>query len=119
MSEFNSRHPIEHDQYDVWVGWDSSLDTFFATVEDLTLEDEEGSMKVWMGTVPGEYRDLRTFQTAFTAQLEVNEIINITITDELTQQLQADYDKSPPGAGMERKTEDFRDFITSWNQQVN
>lgn len=119
MSEFNSRHPIKHDQYDVWVGWDSSLDTFFATVEDLTLDEEEGSMKVWMGTVPGEYRDLQTFETAFMAQLEVNGITDVTIADELAQQLQADYDKSPPGAGTARKTDELQDFLANWNQQVN
>ncbi|MEO0869823.1 MAG: hypothetical protein AAFY17_15575 [Cyanobacteria bacterium J06642_11] len=117
MSEFNSRHQIEHDKYDVWVGWDSSLDTFFATVEDLELDEEDGAILVWIGTVPGEYRDIQTFKTAFTVQLEANGIADATITDELAQQLQADYDKSPPGAGTMRKTQAMQSFLNDWHQQ--
>jgi hypothetical protein len=44
-------------QYDVTIGWDPPLETFFAQVEDLTLarQDDDNAMVVWVGT---SYREI-------------------------------------------------------------
>jgi len=43
--------------YDVTVGWDPPLETFFAQVEDLLLarQDDDDAMVVWVGT---SYREI-------------------------------------------------------------
>jgi hypothetical protein len=44
-------------QYDVIVGWDPPMETFFAQVEDLILarRDDDNALVVWVGT---SYREI-------------------------------------------------------------
>ena len=51
VSAFNTK------QFAVIVGWDNSLQTFFAQVWDLDIEDEDGCV-LWAGTYPGSVRSV-------------------------------------------------------------
>jgi hypothetical protein len=44
------RIPAENPQYEVIVGWDDPLETYFATVFDTTVdEDEDDACVLWVG----------------------------------------------------------------------
>jgi hypothetical protein len=46
-----SRYPIPayDPNYFVVVGWDAPLTTFFAQVEDLTIDDKQAALLLWIG----------------------------------------------------------------------
>jgi len=66
-----SRHELEPfaKRYEVTVGWDRPLNTFFAQVKDLQLTDEEDDpVIVWVGTSYSEIprpEDLQAHIAAF------------------------------------------------------
>ena len=43
--------------FEVFVGWDPPLRTFFAQVYDLSIEDEDEQLLVWLGT---SFRELES-----------------------------------------------------------
>lgn len=54
-----SRHELQaRGSFEVVVGWDPPLSTFFAQAWDLTKdEDDPAAELVWIGCTPGEIRD--------------------------------------------------------------
>lgn len=51
-----SRHDVESrdPRFQITVGWDNPLNTYFAQVEDTEAEDEDDPVVVWVGTSHGE-----------------------------------------------------------------
>ena len=107
------RYCLPHDRYEAYVGWDPALDTFFALVQDPAANEEEGTL-LWMRSLPGEYRDLETFQVAFERQLLDRQVTGLRLTDEVAQLLQADRAAAPPGTGMARKSAAYQGFLSDW-----
>ena len=111
-----ARHRLAHQYYEAFVGWDAARDTFFALVQDPAAEEEEGPL-LWLGSLPGEYRDLETFKRAFEAQLLERNIDDLELAGDIERCLQADYAASPPGTGMARKSAGYRAFLAGWYKQ--
>ena len=109
-----TRHKLAHDRYAASVGWDASLDTFFACVEDPTADEEEGPL-LWLGSLPGEYRGFESFRAAFERQLSDRQITDLALTDEVARLIQADYAAAPPGTGMARKSAAYQGFLSDWH----
>ena len=108
-----TRYHLPHDRYEAYVGWDASLDTFFACIQDKTADEEEGPL-LWLGSLPGEYRTIETFQADFERQLLDRQIRNLRLTDEVARSLQADRAAAPAGTGMARKTAAYQGFLSDW-----
>ncbi|MBW4533194.1 MAG: hypothetical protein KME09_04590 [Pleurocapsa minor HA4230-MV1] len=53
-----SKYKIDSEQYLIYVGYDQPLRTFFATVEDLNLSEDEDGLLLWVGTDYDEITDL-------------------------------------------------------------
>ena len=108
-----SSYDIKHGDYLVFIGWDRPLDTFFATIERL---DDTGMEEpdMMLGTEPGEYRDVKSFQRSLSAALLKRDIPDIILSEELVTRLQADYDENPPGTGQQDKTPAMQDFNQWW-----
>ena len=67
-----------------------------------------------MGSLPGEYRTLETFQAAFESQLLDRQIRGLKLTDEVARLLQADRTAAPPGTSMARKSAAYQGFLSDW-----
>ena len=52
-----SRYAIEHPEYQVIVGWDEALETYFAQLEPSPGSDSE-ELLLWSGTSPGENQEV-------------------------------------------------------------
>ena len=84
-----SRYPIAayDPKYIVVVGWDAPMTTFFAQVEDLTINDEENDPIVfWIGD--------KDMAIPTISQLESEIAPYATISTEIIEQLQADYEQA-------------------------
>ena len=112
-----SSHDIEHGDYLLFVGWDRPLDTFFATLETLIAEGTE-EPEMLLGGLPGEYRDVESFTAALDAALQERNIEDFSLSEEMQQQLQADYDESPPGTGQQAKTTAMQEFNQWWLHDI-
>ncbi len=104
-----SSHDIEHGDYLLFVGWDRPLDTFFATLETLVGHGTE-EPEMLIGGLPGEYRDVESFTAALDAALQSRNIVDFSLSEEIWQRLQADYNENPPGAGQQATTESMQAF---------
>lgn len=64
-----SRHGIEANdpRFEITVGWDHPLNTYFVQVEDNEAEDEDDALIVWVGTSYNEIQTPEALQ-AFIAQ---------------------------------------------------
>lgn len=63
-----SRHELPAaDGFEVVVGWDPPLGTFFAQVWDRRVDEDDPAAEVlWIGCTPGEIRDPQTVCDAVT-----------------------------------------------------
>jgi hypothetical protein len=64
-----SRHEVtplpDAGQVEVFVGWDPPLNTFFAQVFDLDIDEDDPSAELlWIGASFGEIHDLRRVRNA-------------------------------------------------------
>lgn len=50
-------NPYQSDLYLIYVGYDQPMRTFFATVEDQTIAEDEDSLVLWLGTSYDEIID--------------------------------------------------------------
>lgn len=68
--------------YEVTVGWDDPLETYFAQVVDPNAEDEDDSMRLWVG---GEPKDKVTTVDALRERIYEYAMIPEDIAEKLYQ----------------------------------
>lgn len=91
MSRYSLKpHPDHRDVFEVAVGWDSGLETYFAMVFGVAEPGRDPEVKHWMGGRPKEIGTVAALQEAVQDYAE--------ITAELGLQLEADQDgeRLPP-----------------------
>lgn len=71
-----SQHTIKHLHYEITLGWDAALGTYFASVIDFS---EEEYPIIWMGTTLSEYPEPGVFLDVLTEKLIEAEISDVTI----------------------------------------
>jgi len=106
-----SRYEIEHGDYQIVVGWDSPMDTFFAQVDDSRDKEAEEPL-VWIGEEFGDFRDLETFNRALSQKLATNGILDFALTTGQLEDLQRDYREKPPGTNLSNTAEGIRRFYS-------
>ena len=111
-----SRIEIEHDSFEIAIGWDSPLDTFFGTIIDPTAE-EGNEVVAWLGMTNGEYRDVDSFVRAFETRLDQLGIVDKNLSTGQIDELQQAQDLNPPGAGMARKTDSMRSALKRFSEE--
>lgn len=102
-----SRHIIRHPQYEIVVGWDAALDTYFATV--IAPSQSEDEPVIWLGTVPAEYPELRAFLDVLAGQLQSAGILDVDLSSTLVEQLLADSEQE--GKEFSKKSSDIKRFL--------
>lgn len=105
-----SRQEIEHKQYAISIGWDRSFDTYFAQVEDTQDATAEEPL-LWLGSEPGEYRDLQIFEQAFLKSLTDIGINDFSLNQQQLAVLQKTRDENPPGSGISEKSPSIRGLM--------
>ena len=107
-NNFMSRHKIDHKTFDIAVGWDRALNTFFAIVDEYDSESEEALPLVWLGTTVGEYSDAREFLAMLTAKLEPLGLAALVSQSLLSTLMQ---DQTVEGYGYEERPEVLRALV--------
>ena len=79
-----SRHavPSFDARYEIAVGWDRPLNSYFAQVEDMHADDDEDPVVVWVGAGPSEIQTPEALRAPIAAYG--------TLTDEMISTLAAD-----------------------------
>jgi hypothetical protein len=104
-----SRYLFENNRYAITIGWDSPLNTFFATVFDNERESEFFEPLIWLGTQVGEYPDVHQFLSTLSQKMSENDIINITFPDNLTETLESDHKRE--GEGFKKRPTEIQNFV--------
>ncbi|MEO0684368.1 MAG: hypothetical protein AAFY76_04785, partial [Cyanobacteria bacterium J06649_11] len=68
-----SQHIIKHQNYEIRLGWDAPLETYYASVVDLSDKVEELPV-IWLGTSLNEYPEAGAFLDALNGKLIEAEI---------------------------------------------
>ena len=87
-----SRNTIKYPPYEITLGWDAALETFFATVIALENADEDEPL-IWIGAMLAEYPELATFLDALKKELTMAGISGVDIPPSLIEKLAADRDR--------------------------
>lgn len=97
-----TQYSIKHQGYDIRVGWNAQMDTYFATVDD---GNDFGAAwpLTWLGSLPGEYRVFEIFYRDFLRQLESIGIKDFALSEEQIGQLKADYVRHLLGSSTARQ----------------
>ncbi|MEM9805599.1 MAG: hypothetical protein AAF959_09995 [Cyanobacteria bacterium P01_D01_bin.56] len=64
-----SRYQLPHNRYDIVVGWDRALETFFAIAADTEADSDSEEVIIWLGTTSHEFREVDLFLEAFVQEL--------------------------------------------------
>jgi hypothetical protein len=88
-----SRHCIATEPFEIVVGWDPPLQTFFLQILDLT-RDEEQEIVLWLGTRPGELPTVADLEAALAS--------HATLTPELRQTLEEEKARSTKPTALQR-----------------
>jgi hypothetical protein len=81
-----SRYKIDSEQYLIYVGYDQPLRTFFATVEDLNLcEEDEGELLLWVGTGYDEITDLNQLDCLISEYFSIPDEIILKLDEDSKQ----------------------------------
>ncbi|NER93521.1 MAG: hypothetical protein F6J86_06740 [Symploca sp. SIO1B1] len=99
-----SRHYIEHQRYNITLGWDRPLNTFFATIIDEEQKNDFDEPLLWMGVSPGEYTDIHHFLKLLKQTMQEQGIENVDIPESFADKLREDQMKQGQGF-QERPTE--------------
>ncbi|MDY6936919.1 MAG: hypothetical protein SWY16_04560 [Cyanobacteriota bacterium] len=86
-----SGHTIEHDCYIITVGWDNSLQTFFALLFERSAKDgsQDKEASIILGA-PREFQDIEQFADLFEREARRDGFWGVYIPDELQQTLERD-----------------------------
>jgi hypothetical protein len=87
-----SRHCIATEPFEIVVGWDTPLQTFFLEFFEVAKDnDEEDKILLWLGTQPGELPTVADLESALASDALTS---HVELTPKLRQQLEADKTKS-------------------------
>jgi hypothetical protein len=104
-----SMYLFENNRYAINIGWDSPLNTFFATVFDNKHENYLDEPLIWLGTQVGEYPDVHQFLSTLSQKMSENGIIDITFPDNLTETLESDQKRE--GEGFNKRPTEIQNFV--------
>ena len=91
MSRYKLKSP-QYPQYDIVVGWDAPLRTYFCIIQDFNIDDEEADPTIlWVGT---NYDEIMTVEK-LCQQIADYVIIPDEIVVELTQDALEPFEPSP------------------------
>lgn len=107
---FMSRHKIDHKAFDIAVGWDRALNTFFAIVDEYDSESEEELPLVWLGTTVGEYPNASEVLAVLTTKLEPLGLAGLVPQSLLSTLMQ---DQTVEGYGYEDRPKVLRALVRS------
>lgn len=96
-----SRYRIPHSRYDIVVGWDPPLNTFYGIVVDTQDVDEERTL-LWLGDDWHQYPDLDTFCLQLALAIERLGLTGIHFPPELPTKLA--FDQQHEGVTMGRSS---------------
>lgn len=82
-----TQHQIKHDLYEIRIGWDTPLNTFFCSALDPNQDDEE-QVLIWIGTNFDEYQNARQFLDGLKQQMEKHGITDVIFPDSLVETLE-------------------------------
>jgi hypothetical protein len=105
---FMSRHKIDHKAFEIAVGWDRALNTFFAIVDEYDNESEDELPLVWLGTTVGEYSNAGEFLAILTTKLEPLGLASLVPQSLLSTLVQ---DQTVEGYGYEERPEVLRALV--------
>jgi hypothetical protein len=88
-----SRHHVTTEPFEIVVGWDPPLQTFFLQILDLT-RDEEQEIFLWLGRQPGELPTVADLEAALAS--------HATLTPELRQTLEEEKARSTKPTALQR-----------------
>ena len=94
-----SRYAINSDKYSIHVGYDQPMRTFFATVEDPNLPEDEDSLLLWIGTKYDEIKLVDELQLSIADYTRLN--------DEIIQNLEADSKQPFKSTPLQQLTENL------------
>ena len=89
-----TRYQINSQQYSIHVGYDRPLRTFFATVEDLNLSDEENYLLLWIGTSYDEIRSIAQLQNQIADYCSLPDNIIIKLEQDKSEPFEPSYVQS-------------------------
>ena len=104
-----SRYLFENNRYAINIGWDSPLNTFFATVFDNEHENYLDEPLIWLGTQVGEYPDIHQFLSTLSQKMSENGIINIAFSDDLAETIEEDQRRE--GEGFKERPTEIQDLV--------
>ena len=102
-----SQHIIKHQHYEIRLGWDAALETYYASV--VNSSDEEFPI-IWIGTSLNEYPEPGAFLNVLKRELIKAEILDVNIPlsiKELTKEKEAE------GSTFSEKYSDIQRLVTS------
>ena len=105
-----TRQQIDHGKYQISIGWDRAFDTYFAQVEN-TEDDLAEEPLLWLGSEPGEYRELKTFRQSLAKELQAIGINDFELDSQQLKELQANRNENPPGVGIAEKSPAICDLM--------
>jgi antirestriction protein len=104
-----SRHKIEHSQYEIAIGWDRALNTFFCTVSDPEAENDKEKMLIGMGTDVGEYQNARQFLEEVKQRITKHDIADIVFPDSFVERLKQE--QRDEGEGFQERSSAIRKWV--------
>lgn len=104
-----SRYLFENNRYAINIGWDSPLNTFFATVFDNEHENYLDKPLIWLGTQVGEYPNVHPFLHVLSQKMNENGIIDIALPDDLAETLEEDQQRE--GEGFKERPTKLQNFV--------
>lgn len=104
-----SRHQFNNQHYIITIGWDSPLNTFFATIVDEEVENGFDEPLIWLGTQLAEYQNVHQFLHTLRQKLNEKGIIDVTLPDSLTQMLEKD--QMDEGEQFKERPIEIKNFI--------
>lgn len=94
-----SRYRIPHARYDIAVGWDPPLNTFYGIIVDTQTVDEERAL-LWLGDGWNQYPDVKDFCLQLGLAIEQLGLTGMCFPPGLPAQLALDQQRE--GIGRER-----------------
>jgi hypothetical protein len=103
-----SRHILKHPHYEITLGWDAALETYFATVIALDNANEDEPL-IWIGTMLREYPELAAFLDRLVEALTTAGISGVEVPASLLKALAADRDRE--GRTFAEKSREIKRFV--------
>ncbi|MBE9117271.1 hypothetical protein IQ249_15325 [Lusitaniella coriacea LEGE 07157] len=104
-----SKYQFNPQRYTITVGWDSPLNTFFATVCERGVENDFDEPTIWLGTQVGEYPNACQFLRVLRQQMNQIGITDTVWSHSFAQTLEQD--QRCEGKGFKERPAEVRQFV--------